>query len=138
MRARQKSLPLTPPIPTMRSAGSSRKLRTWASRKTLSIIYIVGDNGTSAEGTLTGAFNTYAGYNGMTEVPLELNMAHYDDWGFPGTNPHMSVCWAWAFDAPFKWTKQVASHFGGTRQGMAISWPARITDKGVYAPSSTT
>jgi len=94
------------------------------------IIYIVGDNGTSAEGTLTGAFNTYAGYNGMTEVPLELNMAHYDDWGFPGTNPHMSVCWAWAFDAPFKWTKQVASHFGGTRQGMAISWPARIQDKG--------
>ena len=94
------------------------------------IIYIVGDNGTSAEGTLTGAFNTYAGYNGMTEVPLEINMAHYDNWGLPGTDPHMSVCWAWAFDTPFKWTKQVASHFGGTRQGMAISWPARIKDKG--------
>ena len=94
------------------------------------IIYISGDNGTSAEGTLTGTFNTYAGYNGMTEVPLEINMAHYDDWGLPGTDPHMSVAWSWAFDTPFKWTKQVASHFGGTRQGMAISWPARIKDKG--------
>ena len=94
------------------------------------IIYISGDNGTSAEGTLTGAFNTYAGYNGLTEVPLEANMAHYDDWGAQGTEPHMAVGWAWAFDTPFQWTKQVASHFGGTRQGMAISWPKVITDKG--------
>jgi len=94
------------------------------------IIYISGDNGTSAEGTLTGAFNTYAGYNGMTEVPIQANMAHYDQWGLPGTEPHMAVPWAWAFDTPFKWTKQVASHFGGTRQGMAISWPNVIKDKG--------
>jgi arylsulfatase len=94
------------------------------------IIYISGDNGTSAEGTLTGAFNTYVGYNGMTEVPIQLNMAHYDEWGLPGTNPHMAVPWAWAFDTPFKWTKQVASHFGGTRQGTVISWPAVIKDKG--------
>ncbi len=94
------------------------------------VIYIAGDNGTSAEGTLTGAFNTYAGYNGFTEVPIEANMAHYDQWGLPGTEPHMSVGWAWAFDTPFQWTKQVASHFGGTRQGMAISWPKVIKDKG--------
>ena len=94
------------------------------------VIYIVGDNGTSAEGTLTGAFNTYAGYNGMTEVPLAQNMAHYDRWGQPGTSPHMAVPWAWAFDTPFKWTKQVASHFGGTRQGLAISWPEGIADRG--------
>ena len=94
------------------------------------VIYIAGDNGTSAEGTLTGAFNTYAGYNGMTEVPIEANMAHYDRWGLQGTDPHMAVPWAWAFDTPFKWTKQVASHFGGTRQGMAISWPNVIKDKG--------
>ncbi|MFN4144108.1 sulfatase-like hydrolase/transferase, partial [Aestuariivirga sp.] len=94
------------------------------------VVYISGDNGTSAEGTLTGAFNTYAGYNGMTEVPLAANMAHYDGWGLEGTDPHMAVPWAWAFDTPFKWTKQVASHFGGTRQGMAISWPAGIKDKG--------
>ena len=94
------------------------------------IIYICGDNGTSAEGTLTGTFNDYCGYNGMTEVPLEINMAHYDQWGLPGTNPHMAVAWAWAFDTPFKWVKQIASHFGGTRQGMCISWPKRIADKG--------
>ena len=94
------------------------------------VIYINGDNGCSAEGTLTGAFNTYCGYNGMTEVPLKVNMAHYDNWGLSGTDPHFAVPWAWAFDTPFKWTKQVASHFGGTRQGMAISWPARIKDKG--------
>jgi arylsulfatase A-like enzyme len=94
------------------------------------IIFISGDNGTSAEGTLTGAFNAYLGYNGMTEVPMQANMAHYDDWGLESTSPHMSVGWAWAFDTPFKWTKQVASHFGGTRQGMAISWPAIIKDKG--------
>jgi arylsulfatase len=94
------------------------------------VIYIAGDNGTSAEGTLTGAYNTYVGYNGMTEVPLAANMAHYERWGLPGTDPHMAVPWAWAFDAPFKWTKQVASHFGGTRQGMAISWPKVIKDKG--------
>lgn len=94
------------------------------------IIYLCGDNGTSAEGTLTGEFNDYCGYNGMTEVPLEINMKYYDIWGLPGTNPHMSVAWAWAFDTPFKWVKQIASHFGGTRQGMALSWPARIKDKG--------
>ncbi len=94
------------------------------------IIYISGDNGTSAEGTLTGAFNAYLGYNGVTEVPIQANMAHYDDWGLRSTSPHMSVGWAWAFDTPFKWTKQVASHFGGTRQGTAISWPAVIKDKG--------
>ncbi len=94
------------------------------------VIYIAGDNGTSAEGTLTGAFNTYAGYNGLTEVPIADNMAHYDDWGLQGTEPHMAVPWAWAFNTPFKWTKQVASHFGGTRQGLAISWPNGIKDKG--------
>ena len=94
------------------------------------VIYISGDNGTSAEGTLTGTYNTYVGYNGMTEVPLAANMAHYEAWGLPGTDPHMAVPWAWAFDTPFKWTKQVASHFGGTRQGMAISWPKVIKDKG--------
>jgi len=94
------------------------------------IIYIEGDNGTSAEGTLTGEFNDLLGYNGFTEIPIQANMAHYDNWGLPGTDPHMMVAWAWAFDTPFKWVKQIASHFGGTRQGMAISWPAIIKDKG--------
>ena len=57
-------------------------------------------------------------------------MLHYEDWGSDKTYPHMAVAWAWAFDTPFKWTKQVASHFGGTRQGMAISWPGHIKDVG--------
>ena len=57
-------------------------------------------------------------------------MKAYDVWGLPPTYPHMSVAWSWAFDTPFKWTKQVASHFGGTRQGMAIAWPNRIKDAG--------
>jgi arylsulfatase A-like enzyme len=94
------------------------------------IIFISGDNGTSAEGTMTGTFNDLLGYNGVTEVPMAANMARYDNWGAPGTAPHMAVPWAWAFDTPFQWTKQIASHFGGTRQGMAISWPAVIKDKG--------
>ena len=68
----------------------------------------------------------------MPEVKpvLALNALHYDDWGSAKTYPHMSVAWAWAFDTPFKWTKQVASHFGGTRQGLAISWPGHIKDEG--------
>jgi len=55
---------------------------------------------------------------------------HYQDWGSAKTYPHMSVAWTWAFDTPFKWTKQVASHFGGTRQGLCISWPGHIKDPG--------
>src|SRR5262249_30789793 len=54
----------------------------------------------------------------------------YDAWGWDQTYPHMAVAWTWAFDTPFSWTKQIASHFGGTRQGMAISWPKVIKDKG--------
>jgi arylsulfatase len=94
------------------------------------IIYICGDNGTSPEGTLTGTFNTLAAYNGILKAPEPLQMLHYEDWGTDKTYPHMSVGWALAFDTPFQWTKQVASHFGGTRQGMAISWPGHIKDLG--------
>jgi arylsulfatase A-like enzyme len=94
------------------------------------IIYICGDNGTSAEGTLSGAFNQLTAYNGILKAPEVLQLLHYEDWGSDKTYPHMSVGWAWAFDTPFKWTKQVASHFGGTRQGLAISWPGHIIDVG--------
>ena len=99
------------------------------------IIYIDGDNGTSAEGSVYGTFNQYTAYNGIINMPevkpvLALNALHYNDWGSDKTYPHMSVAWAWAFDTPFKWTKQVASHFGGTRQGLAISWPGHIKDAG--------
>ena len=94
------------------------------------IIFISGDNGTSPEGSLSGTYNQYTAYNGIMDVPEALQMAHYAQWGSDKTYPHMAVPWAWAFDTPFKWTKQVASHFGGTRQGMAISWPGHIKDVG--------
>ena len=94
------------------------------------IIYISGDNGTSAEGTLEGTFNQMTAYNGILTLPEAVQMLHYESWGSETTYPHMSVAWSWAFDTPFKWTKQVASHFGGTRQGMAISWPGHIKDVG--------
>jgi arylsulfatase len=94
------------------------------------IIYISGDNGTSAEGTVEGTFNQMTAYNGILTLPEAMQMLHYEDWGSDKTYPHMSVAWSWAFDTPFKWTKQVASHFGGTRQGMCISWPGHIKDVG--------
>jgi arylsulfatase A-like enzyme len=94
------------------------------------IIYIDGDNGTSPEGTLSGTYNQLTAYNGILKVPEALQLLHYEEWGSDKTYPHMSVGWAWAFDTPFKWTKQVASHFGGTRQGLAISWPGHIKDAG--------
>jgi arylsulfatase len=94
------------------------------------IIYISGDNGASAEGTLIGTPNEFAAFNG-TNVPVEDQLKYfYDIWGSDKTYPHMAVGWAWAFDTPFSWTKQIASHFGGTRQGMAISWPRVIKDAG--------
>jgi arylsulfatase A-like enzyme len=93
------------------------------------IIYISGDNGSSAEGTPTGTPNEITGFNGV-ELTAEQQMPFYDVWGTDLTFPHYSVGWAWAFDTPYKWTKQIPSYFGGTKQGMAISWPAKITDKG--------
>src|SRR4051812_30871411 len=94
------------------------------------VIYISGDNGTSAEGTLEGPPNQMTAYNGVLKLPEAELMLHYENWGSDKTYPHMSVAWSWVFDTPFKWTKQVASHFGGTRQGMVMSWPNRIKDAG--------
>jgi len=93
------------------------------------IIYISGDNGSSAEGSPTGTPNEITAFNGV-ELTAEQQMPFYDVWGTGMTYPHYSIGWAWAFDTPYKWTKQIPSYFGGTRQGMAISWPAKITDKG--------
>jgi arylsulfatase len=98
------------------------------------IIYISGDNGTSAEGTLQGTPNQMTAYNGILTLPEVEQMLYYESWGSEKTYPHMSVAWSWAFDTPFKWTKQVASHFGGTRQGMAIAWPGHIKDAGGIRP----
>jgi arylsulfatase A-like enzyme len=93
------------------------------------IIYISGDNGASPEGTLNGVYSEYADLNGV-HPSVEMNMKFYDVWGTNETYPHYAVGWAWTFDTPYQWTKEVASHFGGTRNGMAMAWPARIKDKG--------
>jgi arylsulfatase A-like enzyme len=93
------------------------------------IIYIGGDNGASPEGTTLGTPNEFATFNSVV-IPVAEQLKYYDSWGSDETFPHYAVGWAWAFGTPFKWTKQVASHFGGTRQGMAMSWPKRITDAG--------
>jgi hypothetical protein len=94
------------------------------------IIYIAGDNGNSAEGSLIGTPNEVASLQGIP-IPVQDQLANfYDVWGSDKTYPHMAVGWTWAFDTPFSWTKQVASHFGGVRQGMAISWPKVIKEKG--------
>ena len=93
------------------------------------IIYISGDNGTSAEGSTIGTPFDLAAIQAV-DIPVEDQLKFYDVWGSAQTTPHMSVAWSWAFDTPFKWTKQVASFFGGTRQGMVMSWPGHITDVG--------
>ena len=93
------------------------------------IIYICGDNGTSAEGTTIGTPFDMAAIEAII-IPVAEQLKYYDAWGSDKTQPHMSVAWSWAFDTPFKWTKQIASHFGGTRNGMVISWPGHIKDAG--------
>jgi arylsulfatase len=94
------------------------------------IIFMMGDNGASAEGTLQGTTNEVGtAANGVKEsVPFLLSMI--DELGGPRTYNHYPVGWAHAMDTPMQWTKQIASHFGGTRNGLVISWPARIKDKG--------
>ena len=93
------------------------------------IIYIAGDNGASAEGMLNGTPNEFTTFNGVP-VPVKAQMLWYPFWGSDKTFPHFAAPWAWAMDTPFKWTKQVASHFGGTAQGVAMSWPGHINDVG--------
>jgi arylsulfatase A-like enzyme len=91
-------------------------------------IFIAGDNGTSAEGGFVGMYNEMTYFNGVTEKVEDL-IPLMDEWGGPATFPHMAAGWAVAFDAPFKWTKQVASDFGGTRNGMIIHYPKGIKEK---------
>ena len=93
------------------------------------IIYIAGDNGASAEGMLNGTPNEFTTFNGV-EVPVKDQFLWYEFWGSERTFPHFAAAWSWAMDTPFKWTKQVASHYGGTAQGVAMSWPGHITDVG--------
>lgn len=97
------------------------------------VIYINGDNGASAEGSLIGTCNEILNLNGFN-LTMEDNRRCYDSWGGPETSPHYAVSWAWAMDTPFRWTKQVASYFGGIRNGMVISWPNGIKEKGGLRP----
>jgi arylsulfatase len=98
------------------------------------IIYISGDNGSSAEGSMVGTPNEVAMFNGV-DFPVEDQLKYfYDVWGTDRTYNHMAIGWTWAFDTPFSWTKQIASHFGGTKQGMCVSWPGHIKDAGGIRP----
>jgi len=93
------------------------------------IIYIGGDNGASAEGMLNGTPNEFTTFNGVP-VPVKDQLLWYPFWGSERTFPHFAAGWAWAMDTPFKWVKQVPSQFGGTAQGVAMSWPGHIKDEG--------
>jgi arylsulfatase len=94
------------------------------------VFYQVGDNGASAEGGLVGLQNENSFFNGVPES-LEDNLAHIDELGGPKHFNHFPAGWAWAMNAPFQWTKQIASHLGGVRNPLALSWPARIRSRGV-------
>jgi arylsulfatase len=97
------------------------------------IFYEVGDNGSSAEGGLVGLLNENSFFNGVPET-LADNLAHIDELGGPKHFNHFPAGWAWAMDTPFQWTKQIASHLGGVRNPLAVSWPARIKDDGGVRP----
>jgi len=90
------------------------------------IFYIIGDNGTSAEGGMVGMFNEMTYFNGVNETVQE-QLKHYDEWGGPSTYPHMAAGWAVAGDTPFMWTKQIPSNYGGTRNPVIVSWPKHMT-----------
>ena len=95
------------------------------------VYYIVGDNGASAEGTVNGAFNEMANFNGMAalETP-EFMQSKMDEFGSPTSYNHYAVGWAWAMNSPFQWTKQVASHWGGTRNGTIVHWANGVEERG--------
>jgi arylsulfatase len=95
------------------------------------IWYIIGDNGASAEGTINGAFNEMANFNGMAALETtEFLRSKLDELGGPESYNHYAVGWAWAMCTPFQWTKQVASHWGGTRNGTVVHWPRGIAERG--------
>lgn len=99
------------------------------------VFYIWGDNGSSMEGTETGAFNEMTTLNGI-DVPAEMQLkliesyGGIDAWGGPEFQPHFACAWAWAGNTPFQWGKQIASHLGGTRDPLVVRWPKRIQDRG--------
>ena len=95
------------------------------------VFYIIGDNGASAEGTVNGAFNEMANFNGLASIETpEFMAAMKDKLGTVDSYNHYSVGWAWAMCSPYQWTKQVASHWGGTRNGTIVHWPGGFSAKG--------
>ena len=95
------------------------------------VYYIIGDNGASAEGTLNGTFNELVVLNGAADLETpEFMVSRIDDFGTPRAYNHYAVGWAHAMDTPYQWTKQVASHWGGTRNGTIVHWPNGIEAKG--------
>jgi arylsulfatase A-like enzyme len=95
------------------------------------VYYIIGDNGASAEGTLNGTFNEMINFNGASKLETpEFMMKRIDEFGGPVSYNHYAVGWAHAMNTPYQWTKQVASHWGGTRNGTIINWPKGIQSKG--------
>jgi len=95
------------------------------------IYYIIGDNGASAEGTLNGTFNEMINFNGAAAIETpEFMMERIDEFGGPDSYNHFAVGWAHAMDTPYQWTKQVASHWGGTRNGTVVSWPNGFDARG--------
>jgi arylsulfatase A-like enzyme len=104
-------------------------LRTSGELDNTLVMYVVGDNGASAEGGLEGTFSEIASLLGI-QLGLESTLNQIDEIGGPKSEPHVPVGWAWAMDAPFQWTKQVASHFGGTRNPLVVHWPQGIHAKG--------
>jgi arylsulfatase len=93
------------------------------------LLYIVGDNGASAEGGLEGTFSEIASLLGL-QLGLESTIRRIDEIGDPTSEPHVPVGWAWAMNSPFQWTKQIASHFGGTRNPLVVHWPKGIRAQG--------
>ena len=111
-------------------------------RENTLVIYIYGDNGASLEGTLTGSFNELTMQNGIALTPeQQLSLIEQygglDAWGTDAFAPHYATAWAWAGNAPFQWGKQVASHLGGTRNPMVVSWPQRIKETGALRSQFT-
>jgi arylsulfatase len=103
------------------------------------VYYIIGDNGASAEGTINGTFNELISLNGADALETPGFMAaHMDQFGTPAAYNHYAVGWAHAMDTPYQWTKQVASHWGGTRNGTIVHWPKASKPEGSSAPSPTT
>ena len=125
---RWRSTPATRRTPTGTSDGCSTRWQEMGELENTLVIYIFGDNGASLEGTITGSFNELTMQNGIALTPeQQLSLIDryggLDAWGTDAFAPHYASAWAWAGNAPFQWGKQVASHLGGTRNGMVVSWP---------------